>query len=76
MLEEAEDVLVSTLGKPPARWKFAKKGTLFEKTPNVHEDRIHIFKNFTHIYCDSKNKKTKRKLGTIFWVKGQEVQHN
>lgn len=75
MLEEAKDVLVSTLGKPGVRWKFAKKGTLFEKTPDIRKDRIHIFKDLTQIYCDSKNKKTKRKLGTIFWVKGREVQH-
>lgn len=75
MLEEASEVMVSTLGKPGVRWKFAKKGTLFDKKPDIGQDSIHIFKDFTHVYCDNKNRKSKRKLATIFWIKGQRVQH-
>ena len=74
MLEESADVLVSTLGKPGTRWKFAHKGTIFDKKPVVGKDSVHIFKDFTHVYCNNRHRKKKKKVGIILWVRDEAVQ--
>jgi hypothetical protein len=62
------------LREKPAKWRVAKRGTIFFSAPDL--SRIDLYKDVTHLYRVRKNgkKKGRKEWATTFWMQDRDVQ--